>query len=274
MCELLAMSANTPTDLCFSFTGLRRRGGEAGPHGDGWGVAFYEGRGVRVFHDPAASAQSRIAEVVETHPIKSEVALCHIRQANVGQVALENTHPFIRELWGRYWSFAHNGQIQGFHARSGFYTPVGDTDSEHLFCDLLNRLRERLGPDADDAAVHAQLVEAASAYARDGVCNLLISNGEWLFTFCSTRMVSITRRAPFGPARLRDADVTVDFEAETTPDDIVSVIATDPLTTDEQWSRYEPGEFRFWRSGEVVSSGTVPVPDLPHPGDGASPGRP
>ena len=43
MCELLGMSANTPTDLCFSFTGLTRRGGGTGPHKDGWGVAFYEG---------------------------------------------------------------------------------------------------------------------------------------------------------------------------------------------------------------------------------------
>ena len=51
MCELLAMSANTPTDLCFSFTGLTRRGGVTGPHKDGWGVAFYEGKGVRAFHD-------------------------------------------------------------------------------------------------------------------------------------------------------------------------------------------------------------------------------
>lgn len=38
MCELLGMSANTPTDLCFSFTGLTQRGGNTGPHSDGWGV--------------------------------------------------------------------------------------------------------------------------------------------------------------------------------------------------------------------------------------------
>lgn len=56
MCELLAMSANTPTDLCFSFTGLAR--------------AFYEGKGVRAFHEPGASASSRIAEMVQPHPIK------------------------------------------------------------------------------------------------------------------------------------------------------------------------------------------------------------
>lgn len=38
MCELLGMSANVPTDICFSFTGLVQRGGGTGPHKDGWGL--------------------------------------------------------------------------------------------------------------------------------------------------------------------------------------------------------------------------------------------
>jgi len=255
MCELLAMSANTPTDLCFSFTGLTRRGGETGPHKDGWGVTFYEGKGVRSFHDPDPSASSRIAEMVQTHPIKSEVAICHIRQANVGDICLANTHPFIRELWGQYWVFAHNGQLSDFQAEPGFYEPVGTTDSEALFCDMLNHLRQHChrGDPAETLVEH--LVELANNYARQGVFNLLLSNGEWLFTYCTTKMASITRRAPFGPARLKDTDVTVDFESETTPDDIVSVIVTEPLTTDEKWDIYQPGEWRLWRKGEVVLSG-------------------
>ncbi|MBD3658423.1 MULTISPECIES: class II glutamine amidotransferase [Marinobacter] len=258
MCELLAMSANTPTDLCFSFTGLTRRGGETGPHKDGWGVAFYEGKGVRAFHEPEASANSRIAEVVQTHPIKSEVAICHIRQANVGAVCLANTHPFMRELWGRYWVFAHNGQLQGFRAAPGFYEAVGDTDSEALFCDLLNHLRRDGNRDAPVAEVVDLLVRLSAGYASQGVFNLLLSNGDWLFTYCTTKMASITRRAPFGPARLKDADVTVDFEAETTPNDIVSVIVTEPLTADERWDIYQPGEWRLWRKGEVVMQGLAP----------------
>lgn len=37
MCELLGMSANVPTDISFSLSGLIPRGGQTGPHKDGWG---------------------------------------------------------------------------------------------------------------------------------------------------------------------------------------------------------------------------------------------
>ncbi|HBB21265.1 MAG TPA: class II glutamine amidotransferase, partial [Pseudomonas sp.] len=151
MCELLGMSANVPTDIVFSFTGLMQRGGKTGPHKDGWGIAFYEGRGLRLFQDPVASCESEVAKMVQRYLIKSEVVIGHIRHANVGKVSLVNTHPFVRELWGQHWCFAHNGQLADFEPPKGIYRPVGDTDSERAFCDLLNRIRldfpDRCPPD-------------------------------------------------------------------------------------------------------------------------------
>ncbi|STW46148.1 glutamine amidotransferase class II [Klebsiella pneumoniae] len=82
MCELLGMSANVPTDICFSFTGLVQRGGGTGPHKDGWGITFYEGKGCRTFKDPQPSFQSPIAKLVQDYPIKSCSVVAHIRQAN------------------------------------------------------------------------------------------------------------------------------------------------------------------------------------------------
>ncbi len=260
MCELLGMSANTPTDLCFSFTGLTRRGGETGPHKDGWGVAFYEHKGVRLFHDPEPCATSPIAEFVAQLPIKSKTAICHIRQANVGNINLANTHPFVRELWGRNWVFAHNGQLPGFNANSGLYEAIGDTDSEAMFCDIMNQLRHTLPRDAMPDQLAHTLVILAEGYAQQGVFNCLLSNGDWLFSFCTTKMASITRRAPFGPAVLKDVEVAVDFAAETTPNDIVSVIATEPLTSDEAWDVYQRGEWKLWQQGEVIACGKVDVP--------------
>lgn len=252
MCELLGMSANIPTDLCFSFTGLTQRGGNTGPHKDGWGVAFYDGKGVRQFHDHLASSTSPVAKLIQNYPIKSEVAICHIRHANVGAVNLANTHPFVRELWGRYWVFAHNGQLTGFQANAGRFEPVGETDSEALFCDILNHIERQLTRDASPTEFAQLLAKLADGYAKQGVFNCLISNGEWLFTYCSTKLASITRRAPFGAAQLKDTEFKIDFSAVTTPNDIVSIIATEPLTTDEHWDIYQPGEWRMWQNGKVA----------------------
>lgn len=47
MCQLLGMNCNTPTDICFSFTGFQTRGGLTDVHSDGWGIAFFENKGVR-----------------------------------------------------------------------------------------------------------------------------------------------------------------------------------------------------------------------------------
>ncbi|TRX73172.1 class II glutamine amidotransferase [Pseudomonas mangiferae] len=257
MCELLGMSANVPTDIVFSFTGLMQRGGGTGPHRDGWGIGFYEGRGLRLFQDPEASVNSEVAKLVQRYPIKSETVIGHIRQANVGQVALANTHPFVRELWGRNWCFAHNGQLADFTPPSRFYRPVGDTDSEAAFCDLLNRVRSAFPEPVPVDVLLPVLVAACGHYRGKGVFNCLLSNGDWLFTFCSTKLAQITRRAPFGPAQLKDAEVTVDFHAETTPDDVVTVIATEPLTANETWHRHEPGDWTLWRRGECLASGRI-----------------
>lgn len=255
MCELLGMSANVPTDIVFSFTGLMQRGGRTGPHADGWGIAFYEGRGLRLFQEPVASFNSEIARLVQRYPIKSRTVIGHIRQANVGQVCLVNTHPFVREMWGRNWCFAHNGQMQELQAMPGHYAPVGDTDSETAFCDLLNRIRRRFEQPVGVEALLPVLIEACGDYRAKGVFNLLLSNGEWLFSCCSTKLAHITRRAPFGPARLKDADLAVDFQSETTPDDVVTVIATEPLTDNEQWTLYRPGQWILWRGGEIEAQG-------------------
>ena len=107
------MSANVPTDIRFSFKGLAVRGGEVGPHRDGFGIVFYHGKGLQEFRDVDASCDSPVARLVENLPIRSKAVIAHVRQANAGAVNLENTHPFHRELFGRHFTFAHNGQLPG-----------------------------------------------------------------------------------------------------------------------------------------------------------------
>ncbi|WP_299021732.1 class II glutamine amidotransferase [uncultured Photobacterium sp.] len=259
MCELLGMSANVPTDICFSFTGLMQRGGNTGPHRDGWGITFYEGRGFRTFKDPNPSCRSRIAELVQEYPIKSCAVISHIRQANRGGVSLENTHPFTRELWGRYWTFAHNGQLTGYdELDTGRFSPVGQTDSEKAFCWLLNQLDSRFPVLPEDLEQVFEFVAKSCDQLRKlGVYNMLLSDGEYVLTYCTNNLHWITRRAPFGQASLIDEDVTIDFQKETTPNDVVTVIATQPLTNDENWHKMQVGEFNMFHFGEQIYNRTL-----------------
>ena len=56
MCQLLGMNANTPTDVMFSFAGLATRAEE---HKDGFGIAFFEDRGLRHFIDNPGQSAAR-----------------------------------------------------------------------------------------------------------------------------------------------------------------------------------------------------------------------
>ena len=228
MCQLLGMNCNTPTDIVFSFTGFATRGGGTDEHKDGWGIAFFEGAGVRLFVDHQSAIASPVAELIKHYPIKSTNVISHIRKATQGHVALENCHPFIRELWGRYWVFAHNGDLKEFSPKlNGAFRPVGTPDSERAVCFLLQELRSRFGdtPPAPSA----------------------------LNAHCSTRLHYIIRKYPFTQAKLSDEDLTVDFSEVTTPNDQVAIIVTEPLTTNETWHAFTAGEMKVFVDGKPVN---------------------
>jgi predicted glutamine amidotransferase len=256
MCQLLGMNCNVPTDICFSFRGFHQRAGVTGDHADGFGIAFFEGAGCRVFIDGQAAVDSPIASLVAEYPIRSMNVIAHIRKATKGEVALVNTHPFVRELWGRYWIFAHNGDLENFSPETcDPYRPVGTTDSEAAFCLMLRELRARF-PEGEPplAELQAALRELSAGLSAHGTFNYMLSNGEYLFAHCSTRLAYIVREAPFTVAHLKDQDVAVDFSEVTTPDDRVVVIATEPLTDNEAWTSFAPGELIVFHHGAPLSA--------------------
>jgi glutamine amidotransferase len=258
MCELLGMNCNVPTDIVFSFTGFRRRGGGTGPHKDGWGIAFYERHGARVFHDPMPSAESEVARLIEAHPIKSLNVISHIRRLTRARVCVENTHPFQRELWGRTWVFAHNGYLTGIkRKRLRHYRPIGTTDSEHAFCYMLDAIRDRFPRPPRPQALWQHVDEVADRIARLGKFNFLMCDAQHLYAYCTTKLWWIQRRAPFARASLVDADMEIDFSQHTTPRDKVIVVATVPLTRDETWHPCRKGELNVFANGELAYTGTA-----------------
>jgi glutamine amidotransferase len=219
-----------------------------------WGIAFFEGRGCRLFLDPVPAVHSPVAELVRNYPIRSTNVIAHIRKATKGVVGLENTHPFMRELWGRYWIFAHNGTLEGFApSLGGRFRPVGTTDSELAFCCILEAMREAFPGGMPEVAALANLLRDLNRQvSRHGNFNYLLSNGDLLLAHCADRLSYIVRQAPFTTAHLLDEDVEVDFSQVTTPDDRVAVIATAPLTDNEPWEALVSGELAAFQDGERI----------------------
>jgi glutamine amidotransferase len=256
MCQLLGMNCNVPTDICFSFEGFCARGGMTADHADGWGIAFFEGRGCRTFLDAHPSTSSPVADLVRRYPIKSKHVIAHIRKATQGKVALENCHPFQRELWGRYWVFAHNGNLANFVSPpTDVYRRVGETDTEAAFCFMLETLRRRF-PDGKPELrdLYLSLAETTEHLREHGPFNYLLSDGEHFFAHCSTGLNYIVRQAPFAAAHLIDRDVTVDFSELTTPSDRVAIIATTPLTDNEVWTPITADRLVVFQDGAPLAT--------------------
>ncbi len=105
------------------------------------------------------------------------------------------------------------------------------------------------------AAVFKYIASLADELRQKGVFNMLLSDGRYVMAYCSTNLHWITRRAPFGVATLLDQDVEIDFSSQTTPNDVVTVIATQPLTGNETRQRL----CREWRLFCLGACSLMPV---------------
>ncbi len=99
---------------------------------------------------------------------------------------------------------------------------------------ILNTLRETFPQGKPSLEQLYQVLKTiTNSIACQGIFNYLLSDGEHFFAHCSTKLSYIIRQYPFAAAHLIDEDVSVDFQALARPGDQVAIIATTPLTDNE-----------------------------------------
>ena len=163
---------------------------------DGWGLVYYpdstsppvEQRG----DTPAASSPLFNVHAQNLADSGAIIGLGHVRAASQGATWIPDPHPFIRERGGRWWSFAHNGNvdkstlygllgdyINEFDPPS--YAPIGwgdpnivDSDLYHIW--VLKNIEEN-GWD-----VKAGIANAVSGLGGSG-WNFILSDGEKIWGF-------------------------------------------------------------------------------------------
>jgi glutamine amidotransferase len=214
MCRLFAQHAGPGLDpcepLCSAENALRFQSHQ---HRHGWGIGWYEGSlpKLRLGTLPAHADE---AFVEAARSVRGRIVLAHVRDASVGPVVPENTHPFRH---GR-WLFAHNGTVALFkrsrRVREALLAEIdpdlraairGDTDSERCFFLFLTRLRARARLDgAALSDVRRAFAEATDAVVRiadrgrapkPSSLNFLVSDGRVVASCRRGRTLHLARDA-------------------------------------------------------------------------------
>jgi predicted glutamine amidotransferase len=182
MCELMGLSFERTVSADFSMRAFACRDEE---NPDGWGLAWYPDRSLAVVKEARTWRESGYSRFLETYPgLRASLYIAHVRSQTTGGPATHaDTHPFHRECLGREYCFAHNGTIRDFASLPlDRYHPLGTTDSERLFCHLLDLLFDR-GQPLDNPESWRWLWHALSDLNSRGTLNCLMSDGERLFAY-------------------------------------------------------------------------------------------
>jgi len=266
MCELFAKSSRNPATVNLSLDEFAAHGGRTAPNKDGWGIAYYEEGDVRLIKDTNQASTSAWVRFVEDQGLVSATVISHIRYATTGNVALYNTHPFSRELGGRMHVFAHNGVVNDAMEDPRFpldpYRPVGETDSEYVFCALLTRLKE-LWHGADGVPELDDRMTVIADFAADlremGRANFLYADGDALFAHAHIRHRDDGTTGP-GLHMIRHAGHPEGFEVEgggvsvsSQPDHQATVLLASVPLTGEDWTALDEGTVVALRAGDIVA---------------------
>lgn len=270
MCELFGMSSGSLATINYSLKEFAKHGGRTHANRSGWGIGWIEDRDVRLIKEAYEMDRSPWVDFIAQRRIKSHTVIAHVRYASVGAPALENCHPFRQELGGRMHLFAHNGTLRDVFSRLPFessrYRPLGQTDSEHAFCVLLQRM-EPLWDNPDEPPVLEKRIaiisDFAAALRRMGTANFLYSDGDALFAHSHRRvfdddgapseprppgLTMLHRAHRPGGHRLDTAGLTVQV-----PENGATLLASVPLTR-EEWVPLDEGVLVVIREGRVLET--------------------
>ena len=264
------MSSNLPATVSYSLEEFSRHGGLTGPHKDGWGIAYYVDRDVRLVKEPLPASDSACVRFIRENPFTSSLVISHIRKATRGAHTLSNCQPFVREMGGAMHVFAHNGDLDDRRLkqrlRPGFHRPVGDTDSEYAFCALLGRL-EQLWLGARKIPAFSERTSVVARFAEElralGPANFLYSDGDVQFVHGHQRTHAnlglrppglhvICRRCARGPGAVGSLSTDGLTIRSTDGEQRVVLVASVPLTTEPGWRGLGEGELIAVRDGAIL----------------------
>lgn len=239
---------------------------------DGWGLGYYPAGepSAAILKEPAppqASIRSQLALAWEQ--VESNVFMLHIRHATWGALSDANTQPFCR-TWGRRdWMIGHAGSLDHKPETQGPFEPVGSTDTEQMFCMLLNRFVDRgwrslMEVNLDE--LHGWLTELN----KIGEMTMCLTDGRDLLVHADHRGVPLyigLLVPPYDKIAFGDDDLDVDLTKRGAKSRKGAIISTEPLSARDGdaeksivWRQLAPGTLMIIREGAIITERTTDAP--------------
>ena len=257
--DIIAVSFDAPASPSLDFN--LAEPSKAG-HSFGWGLGWYPGKqlSAAVVKDPTARAGHILTDAItDWSHFRSGIFLGKVRGAADGY-SQADTQPFSRSFAGRDWLFLHNGDLDKaaldeMHGRQKrLLEPLGKTDSELAFCDLLTKLQEsgaRRLSEIDPETLH----EWFTRYDRLGSADMFIADGGGVACFQGTqspKQLCYSRLQP--PERLETYEAATMRLSITDPRDTFRtafVVSSCPFMPGE-WTAMEPGQLIIVNHGVMT----------------------
>lgn len=191
MCELFAMSSRTPSAVSYSLPAFAERGSYIRKNREGWGIAYAQDEDAFIIREAKPATESPWVQFAAEQHLESHTVIAHVRHATVGDPVLQNTHPFRYVAHGKVHVFAHNGTLTGLADRYPKnklrYRPIGDTDSEHAFCLMLERL-DQFADEPNASLRQEEIAEFAAEMTEFGAFNFLYYDTTALYAHAHRRV--------------------------------------------------------------------------------------
>jgi transglutaminase-like putative cysteine protease/predicted glutamine amidotransferase len=272
MPNLLAMSFEG--ELAPSFRLICLESGRQLP--DGWGLGFYPGGepSASVLKEPAPAAHSIRGDLVRAwEHLESSLFVLHIRSARWGAISDANTQPFVRSWGRRDWMICHSGSLDDRLApEPGPFEAVGSTDTEQMFCSLLNRFVAKDWRSLMEADV-AVLLDWLGDLDTKGEVTVCLTDGRDLLVYADRRGVPIhigQLVPPYERAAFGDNDLAIDLTLRGAKSRKGLIVCSTPLapiadgelpTAQIEWRPLTPGRLVVIRQGAIIAELGGDAPD-------------
>lgn len=258
MCKLIGMSFKREVKPRIIFKGFNHRGVESP---DGWGLGIYPDETAQIFKESKEEKNSPLFETLKDYQgVLSKIIIAHVRLATKGKEKHKNTHPFSRELNGKEYLFAHNGTLKDYNLlETGRFNRVGETDSEQVFCHIMNSIEKRNIScwERKDFDWLSGILKNVNGY---GSFNCILSDGKYVFCYHDKKgfnpLYFTNIISPHKKIKLRGTYWKINLPKDKSKMNEGFIVSTNKLTNDD-WRKFEPRELIVLKDGRMVYSSNV-----------------